>query len=157
VRFVGTTLWSDFDLLAVEEGSPAQAAAQRDKAFRAANHYLAETGTTRGSDAFLPARWRTRGTLCQDWLRAQLDTPFDGSTVVVTHFAPSPRSADPRYGHTPGTAAFCNRLESLLARAKLWLHGAFARTQRLRAIGLPDGRAILWATPGTNRLRSRPP
>jgi len=43
--------------------------------------------------------------------------------VVVTHFAPSLRSADPRYGLAPGTAGFCNALDELLPRAQLWLHG----------------------------------
>jgi hypothetical protein len=42
---------------------------------------------------------------------------------VITHFAPSVRSADPRYGKQPGTASFCNDDEALLARADLWLHG----------------------------------
>jgi hypothetical protein len=41
----------------------------------------------------------------------------------VTHFAPSLRSADPRYGLTPGTAGFCNALDALLDRADYWLHG----------------------------------
>ncbi|MGV3493803.1 MAG: metallophosphoesterase, partial [Ramlibacter sp.] len=49
--------------------------------------------------------------------------PFEGATVVVTHFAPSLRSADPRYGVTPATAGFCNSLEDLLERAQFWLHG----------------------------------
>ena len=49
--------------------------------------------------------------------------PFDGTTVVVTHFAPSLQSADPRYGLTPGTAGFCNHLDDLLPHAQLWLHG----------------------------------
>ena len=44
-------------------------------------------------------------------------------TVVVTHFAPSLRSADPRYGLTPGTAGFCNALDDLMAQAQWWLHG----------------------------------
>jgi predicted phosphodiesterase len=123
VRLLGTTLWSDFDALTAQEHSAAQALVQRDKAFRAANHYLAKTGTTRDGAPFLAAQWRAQGLLCQDWLQAQLATPFDGSTVVVTHFAPSLRSADPRYGHTPGTAAFCNRLDPLIAQADLWLHG----------------------------------
>jgi hypothetical protein len=56
-------------------------------------------------------------------LSAALDAPFDGPTVVVTHFAPSLRSADPRYGETPGTAGFCNALDALLPQAQLWLHG----------------------------------
>jgi hypothetical protein len=55
------------------------------------------------------------------WLSAQLATPFAGCTVVVTHFAPSLRSADPRYGLTPGTAGFCNALDDQVAQAQLWL------------------------------------
>jgi hypothetical protein len=42
---------------------------------------------------------------------------------VITHFAPSLRSADPRYGRQPGTASFCNADDDLIAHADLWLHG----------------------------------
>ena len=66
---------------------------------------------------------RELGLECQAWLRAALATPFDGITVVVTHFAPSLRSADPRYGLAPGTAGFCNALDELLPLAQYWLHG----------------------------------
>ena len=59
----------------------------------------------------------------KDWLRAALAAPFDGVTVAVTHFAPSLRSADPRYGLTPGTAGFCNALDALLPLADVWMHG----------------------------------
>jgi calcineurin-like phosphoesterase family protein len=44
-------------------------------------------------------------------------------TVVITHFAPSLRSADPRYGRQPGTASFCNADDDLIPRADLWIHG----------------------------------
>jgi hypothetical protein len=43
--------------------------------------------------------------------------------VVITHFAPSLRSADPRFGRQPGTASFCNADDDLIPRADLWLHG----------------------------------
>jgi hypothetical protein len=43
--------------------------------------------------------------------------------VVVAHFAPSLRSADPRYGRQNGTASFCNADDDLIPRADLWLHG----------------------------------
>jgi hypothetical protein len=123
LRFIGTTLWTDFDAL-VEPKAPLTAQLQaRDKAFRAANFYLKKTDTTRRGDAFLAEAVRAQALLCQDWLRAALDAPFDGSTVVVTHFAPSLRSADPRYGLVPGTAGFCNALDDLLPQAALWLHG----------------------------------
>lgn len=123
VRFVGTTLWSDFDALAMESSTTTRALKQRDKAFRAANFYLTKTGATRGGEPLLAEGWRELGLASQAWLRQALAQPFDGTTVVVTHFAPSLRSADPRYGITPGTAGFCNALDELLPQAQLWLHG----------------------------------
>ena len=125
VRFVGTTLWSDFDALAEHEGSSdlVRSLRQRDKAFRAANFYLKKTGGTRDEAAFLAPAVREQGLLCQQWLRETLATPFDGPTVAVTHFAPSLHSADPRYGLVPGTAGFCNALDDCLAPVQLWLHG----------------------------------
>lgn len=130
VRFVGTTLWSDFDALGPASaivGPDANLLAQqlkaRDKAFRAANYYLRKTLTTRAGAPWLAEGLREQALVCQTWLRAALAEPFDGHTVVVTHFAPSLHSADPRYGHTPGTAGFCNALDALLPQARLWLHG----------------------------------
>lgn len=143
VRFVGTTLWSDFDALGPLAGqtlpdpsSPkfpthfhhpnSQYTRQlkaREKAFRAANFYLRKTGTTRAGEPWLAEQVREQALLCQAWLQQALDSPFDGATVVVTHFAPSLRSSDPRYGLVPGTAGFCNALDPMLAQAQLWLHG----------------------------------
>ena len=127
VRFVGTTLWSDFDALGPSAGDERATLAQqlraRDKAFRAANFYLRKTGGTRGGAPFLADAVRDQALACQQWLRSALAETFDGPTVVVTHFAPSLKSADPRYGLTPGTAGFCNALDEWLPRARLWLHG----------------------------------
>lgn len=131
VRFVGTTLWSDFDALGPPDsadetataGLLAQQLQARDKAYRAANYYLKKTGTTRHGAPMLAEAMRQQALVCQDWLAKALAEPFDGTTVVVTHFAPSLMSADPRYGLAPGSAGFCNALEHLLPRAQLWLHG----------------------------------
>ena len=125
VRFVGTTLWSDFDALAMHQGlhDPGPALKLRDKAFRAANFYLGKTGGTRHEQPFLAEAVREQALVCQDWLRSALQSPFDGPAVAVTHFAPSLHSADRRYGLTPGTAGFCNVLDDLLPLADLWLHG----------------------------------
>ena len=131
VRFIGTTLWSDFDALgpapdAVDNGSTGllmQQLKARDKAFRAANYYLKKTGTTRHGLPMLAEQVREQSLICQDWLTKTLHDPFDGRSVVITHFAPSLMSTDPRYGRTPGSAGFCNALDPLLARAQVWLHG----------------------------------
>lgn len=130
VRFVGTTLWSDFDALAPTEAQAAHLQnpladqlKARSKAFSAANFYLKKTLTTRHGAPFLAEQVREQALVCQAWLREALNQPYNGSTVVITHFAPSLKSGDPRYGLTPGTAGFCNTLDDLLPMADLWLHG----------------------------------
>ena len=130
VRFVGCTLWTDFDALTNEQARSSGAALTlgeqlkaREKAFRAANFYLKKNHALRQGQPMLSDALREESLQSQAWLRQALAVPFDGPTVVVTHFAPSLRSADPRYGLTPGTAGFCNTLDDLLPQAKLWLHG----------------------------------
>ncbi|MEJ7931507.1 metallophosphoesterase [Ramlibacter sp. AN1015] len=123
VRFVGTTLWTDFEALAGAAPDTVRRIKAREKAMRAANFYLQRYSASRGGEPVLADGWRALGLACQEWLREALARRFDGTTVVVTHFAPSLRSADPRYGLTPGTAGFCNALDELFARADLWLHG----------------------------------
>jgi len=150
VRLIGTTLWADYDALGDPPPVPtqstrrlktkAQAKAshagkaiatdplthrlrQREKAFRAANFYLEKMASQRHGRLFDAESMRALALDCQHWLRGALATPFEGSTVVVTHFAPTLHSADPRYGLSPGTAGFCNALDELLPLADLWLHG----------------------------------
>jgi hypothetical protein len=127
IRFVGTTLWADFDALVLQPGAPEptlqEQLAQRHKAFRAANFYLRKAAALRHGVPWLAEGWREQALVCEAWLRAALAQPFDGTTVVVTHFAPSLRSADPRYGVSPSTAGFCNSLQDLMAQAQFWLHG----------------------------------
>lgn len=123
VRFIGTTLWSDFDALAAREPDLTKKMQMRGKAFRAANYYLSKNTTLKSGEPVLAEGIRDMSLACQAWLRAALELPFDGVTVVVTHFAPSLISADPRYGLTPGTAGFCNALDELLPLAQVWMHG----------------------------------
>ena len=148
VRFVGTTLWSDFDALAPQNAASPTALADllkaRKKAFSAANWYLKQTRTTRFDAPMLADQVRDEALACFDWLRGVLAAPCDGKTVVVTHFAPSLKSADPRYGLTPGTAGFCNALDDLLPHADLWLHGHLHcasdyRAGRCRVVANPLG------------------
>lgn len=123
IRFVGTTLWADFDALVEPSDTLGDALKKRGKAVRAANFYLEKAATMRAGEIFLADEMREHALICQDWLRNELSRDFDGTTVVITHFAPTLASADPRYGLSPGTAGFCNSLDELLPRADLWLHG----------------------------------
>ena len=137
VRFLGATRWSDFDLFG-ERGRP--------KAERAAAYYLKKMGATLHGKPLDPQVLRAEGHACRAWLEraltqppstwlaSQVSTPLPplppppvrgagAVTVVITHFAPSLRSADPRYGRQPGTASFCNADDDLIPRADLWIHG----------------------------------
>jgi predicted phosphodiesterase len=150
VRLLGTTLWTDFDALCQwPESAPGimtHRLQMRQKASHAADFYLRKVGTTRHGQPFDAAGVRDEALVCQNWLRAQLEQPFGGKTVVVTHFAPSLKSADPRYGVTPGTAGFCNALDPLVAQADVWLHGHLHcpsryTVQRCRVFANPLGYA----------------
>ena len=93
------------------------------KAFRAANHSLKRHHALRGGQPMMAETIRELGIANQLWLRTALAQPTPQKTVVVTHFAPSLLSADPRYGINAGTAGFCNALDDLFPHAQLWLHG----------------------------------
>ena len=117
LRFLGTTRWSDFDLY----GPPGRARAER-----AAAYFLDRMHTTRQGQPFDADAVRLEAIDSRAWLEAELAQASQGrwdQTVVVTHFGPSLRSADPRYGRQPGTASFCNADDDLIPRADLWLHG----------------------------------
>lgn len=115
IRFLGTVRWCDFDLFG---------AAQRERAMRAATYFMKVMHAKRFGGRFDAPAVREEALACRAWLAEALqqDEGAD-ATVVVTHFAPSLRSADPRYGSQPGTASFCNADDELLPFADLWIHG----------------------------------
>jgi hypothetical protein len=140
VRFIGSTLWSDFDAIAGGEPDLAARERLRAKAFRAANWYLSRNTTFKEGAQVLAEEMREMSLESQSWLRGALAQPFDGATVVVTHYAPSLRSADPRYGLTPGTAGFCNSLDALFPQVDVWMHGHLHCLNDYVAEGIEQGR-----------------
>ena len=121
VRILGTTRWSDYDTFGE---------ARRDKAMRAGAYFMSLMQATRSGRPYDVDAIRADGLACRAWLEDELARRSPDAagrrwdaTVVVTHFAPSLRSADPRYGTQPSTASFCNADDDLIPRAELWLHG----------------------------------
>ena len=116
IRFLGTTRWVDFDLFGV---------LGRAKAMRAGKYFQELMQATRAGRPFDADAVRAEGLACRAWLEVELRRRRDGwdKTVVITHFTPSVKSADPRYGARSGTASFCNADDDLLPFADLWLHG----------------------------------
>jgi predicted phosphodiesterase len=140
VRFVGSILWSDFDAFARKERSVTRQLQLREKAYRAANFYLRKNTTILNGVPALAEEIRALSLASEAWLRGALSVPFDGTTVAVTHFAPSLRSADPRYGLTPGTAGFCNSMDDLLPLATVWMHGHLHCANDYVVEGMDEGR-----------------
>jgi len=115
IRVLATTRWADFDLYGP---------AQRERAQRSAGYFMRLMQATRDGAAFDAAAMRAEALACRAWLAQELALPHEcDATVVITHFAPSADSADPRFGQQPSTASFCNADQALIAQADVWLHG----------------------------------
>ena len=121
VRFLGTTLWTDFGLF----GAGEQKAAAKAEATRLLRDFSRITLSEAATAPFTPD---DAAALCKRhaaWLDAALGQPHHGPTVVITHHAPSPRSIHPRFAGSLLNACFVSDLERLAGagRAQLWIHG----------------------------------
>ena len=74
---------------------------------------------------FTPADSAAQFDIHVRWLERALAKPYAGSTVVITHHAPSRRSIHPRFADSLLNACFVSDAERLLdgSRARLWIHG----------------------------------
>jgi hypothetical protein len=114
VRFLGTTLWTDFALYPGRE----------HESIGAAKRSINDFSLIRTSHGvFTPEQSVVMHRVARSWLRRQLESPFDGPTVVVTHHAPSRLSVAPRFENDPLTPAFVSDMEELAGLAPLWIHG----------------------------------
>jgi Icc-related predicted phosphoesterase len=114
VRFLGTTLWTDYRL----ELNRTQRQLM-EKAELSINDHRRITCQGR----FTAAKALAEHELARAWLERELDRLYDGKTVVITHHGPHPLSVHPRYAGDPVNTAFVSDLSELLPKADLWLHG----------------------------------
>lgn len=122
VRFLGATLWTDFQLFG-ETGE------QRDFAIDMASLMLRDFSRIYMNDSleslFTPDEAMLQFQQHASWLNTQLDKPFSGQTVVITHHSPSIKSIHPRFVSSPLNTCFVSDAEWLVdgQRADLWVHG----------------------------------
>jgi Icc-related predicted phosphoesterase len=118
-RFIGATLWTDFRLYGTPEISM-EIARQRLEDFSVIKiergyklRVLHPSDTVRLCATSLA------------FLRNELSRPFDGITVVVTHYAPSRRSIELKFQDDPLNPAFASDFEGLIRAytPSLWIHG----------------------------------
>lgn len=134
-RFVGCTLWTDFQLAVRQanglmETDIGRALAESNRGvtdFRVIEvnapvkrHYRErEFRRFLRAEDTLAMHWVDR-----DWLRRELSKPFDGPTVVITHHAPSDASVAAKYADDWTTPAFVSDLPpDFFERAAVWVHG----------------------------------
>jgi predicted phosphodiesterase len=121
VRFLGTTLWTDFMLFG--EGG------ERVAAMREAQRFMRDFSRIRVDEAaqepFTPAASAALFADHARWLKARLAEPHDGPTVVITHHAPSRASIHPRFAGSLLNACFVSDAQALVeaSGARLWIHG----------------------------------
>lgn len=121
VRFLGTTLWTDYKLRPELTREQQMDAAERG----IADHRMIRAG--KGSGRYFTAHDAlNRHEDAQQWLKHELAKPWPGKTVVVSHHAPHPLSIHARYIDNSINAGFISDLSEILLSTHapdLWLHG----------------------------------
>jgi predicted phosphodiesterase len=116
VRFLGCTLWTDFDLFGENCRAQAMTAAAKmlyDYRYIQCQGKLLE-----------PAQTRARHLVDLSWLQTRLAPDGNArATVVVTHMVPTLRSTAERFKALLTSAGFSSHLDALVGKADLWIHG----------------------------------
>ena len=119
VRILGCTLWSNFALYG---GSMTQAMAMT-AARRSINDYVVITA--RGAQQLEPRDTANIHRQSAFWLGEELAKPFDGKTVVATHFAPHRKCVAPQHEGNSITPYFVSDMSHLMEKHRIdvWCHG----------------------------------
>lgn len=118
IRFLGCTLWSAFDLHGADKVEAYMAIAKRN-----INDYwmIQAHGGTRlePRDTLALHRKAVR------WLDTELAKPFDGKTVVITHFSPHRGCVEPKYVGSDFSPYFVTDMSWLMVKHRIavWCYG----------------------------------
>lgn len=114
IRFIGTTLWTDYD-----QGSPntmfEAARCMRD------HHVIKRPDGSR----FLPEDAYKAFKEATAYIRESLSHPFAGNTIVITHHTPSFQSVSEEFEGNALNGAFHSNLEYIMEEChpEVWIHG----------------------------------
>jgi predicted phosphodiesterase len=122
VRFLGATGWTDYE----STGNSPMAELECQGAIKDFQ-FIAADGTGR---SVLPFDFAERSRAAKQWFIDKLAEPFEGKTVVISHYAPSVLSLGKEFGITHLDANYANRWENMMAYPlpngkdiALWVHG----------------------------------
>ena len=119
VRFLGTTLWSNFELFG---SGPAALGRAMHEARNSMSDFI--RNIRYGADYFTPAQSVGLHKTAVAWLEMKMAEPFPGKTVVITHHCPGWGSVAPQFKNDWVTPAFASDLDRLMGPpVPLWVHG----------------------------------
>lgn len=128
VRFLSTTLWTDFQFgnncEVWKKNVPPSARSFFDFREIALGEADADLPTT-SKGRFTPITAMELHRRNVEWLRNELDRTHPGPTVVMTHHAPSHQSLPGNFKHRDLIPAFASNLEDLIGeyQPEIWIHG----------------------------------
>lgn len=118
VRFIGSTLWTDYQAAGNQMSSMEEADARLNDAQRIS---IQDDSRVR---AFKAQHALAEHQIARAFIESELTKPFTGKTVVVTHHAPSiTYGRHPDFGIDSLTGAFSSDLEMLFPSVDLWIWG----------------------------------
>ncbi len=126
VRFLGTTLWTDFELFGADTKARAMTEASAVMMDYRAIEYKGRMLTAEDTvDLFNQA---------YPWLCQTVAEPHNGKTVAITHHVPSFQCLPPRYADLMSSAAFGSNLDKLIEKelADIWVYGHTHYSQQLQ-------------------------
>lgn len=139
VRFLGATLWTDFALCSSDH-----MLSMMLNAHTVMHDYRSIKVAAAGYRKLHPEDTAQLHAAHKGWLERKLAEPFAGSTVVVSHMAPSIRSIDAKDVKKLISAAYASNLDSVVANADIWIHGHLHKSLdyklgRCRVVANPRG------------------
>lgn len=115
VRLIGCTLWTDYSLVGDDD---------RPKIMEQSRHRNPDfTFILRDQRPYAPEDAVSLCTTQKAWLKERLAEPFEGRTVVITHFAPHRGSIAPAFRGHPANPGFIVPMDDCMDQADLWIHG----------------------------------
>ena len=117
LRFLGSTMWTDFKFFGAENAAMAMNMVQRSLA-----DYRVITKNSIGH-CITAQDTLERHKVSHQWMKARLSVGNPATTVVVTHHYPCRKSTTAQYVDDPVTAGFGSHLESLMGKSSVWIHG----------------------------------
>jgi len=128
VRFIGATLWTDFEIETGEEAElppDLRLEVAKLEMKKHVSDYTEILSDSAGSHLLTPDETIRRHWESRAYFEQALRKPFNGRTVVVSHHAPLPQSIDKRFWGQISNAGYASDLSTLIDACEpdYWVHG----------------------------------